>query len=156
MHNPRLSIRPTWDQYWIMMCEVIKTRSLDPHTQVGAIIVKDNKILSTGYNSYPRGCKDAKLPHSRPEKYPYMTHAEVNAIGHAGCDLRGSTIYLPFLPCEHCVHSVIAAGIITIKTYGSYPAYDNVVSMLRLLEEAGVKIIVIKTSLAYVIKEIKP
>jgi dCMP deaminase len=122
--NPRLKLRPTWDQYFTNICEQIKTRSLDPDTQVGCVVVdKQHVIIATGYNSYLAGIDDTTIPFTRPEKYDYTVHAEAGAICMAarrGVSLKGCTIYLPFEPCKHCALLIISAGIIAVKIYGMY------------------------------------
>ena len=92
-------------------------KSKDQSTQIGAVIVgSDFEVLSTGYNSFPRGIDDnVKERQERPEKYFWMVHAELNAILNAarvGTRLKGSTIYLTSgLPCSNCARAIINAGI---------------------------------------------
>jgi len=106
-----------WTDYFLQIAEVVKSKSKDESTQIGAVIVgKDREILSTGYNSFPRGLDD-NLPErqERPVKYFYFEHAERNAIYNAarvGIPLNGSTIYLTSgLPCSDCARGIINAGI---------------------------------------------
>lgn len=94
-------------------------RSKDPNTQVGACIVSpDNIIISTGYNGMPKGCSDDEFPwereaeHEVQTKYPYVVHAELNAILNAnGRDLSGSRIYVALFPCNECAKAIIQSGI---------------------------------------------
>jgi dCMP deaminase len=88
-----------WTEYFLKIAEQIKLKSKDESTQIGAVIVgKDNEILSTGYNSFPRGLDDSKKERQeRPEKYFWIEHAERNAVYNAariGVSLKNSTIYL--------------------------------------------------------------
>ena len=106
-----------WTDYFLSIAEVVKMKSKDESTQIGAVIVGDDKeILSTGYNSFPRGLDD-NLPErqERPEKYFYFEHAERNAIYNAsrvGTRLKGSTIYITSgLPCSDCARGIINSGI---------------------------------------------
>ena len=106
-----------WTDYFLSIAEVVKTKSKDKSTQIGAVIVgRDKEILSTGYNSFPRGLDD-NLPErqERPEKYFYFEHAERNAIYNAarvGTPLIDSTIYITSgLPCADCARGIINAGI---------------------------------------------
>jgi len=106
-----------WTDYFLQIAEVVKLKSKDESTQIGAVIVgKDREILSTGYNSFPRGLDD-NLPErqERPVKYFYFEHAERNAIYNAarvGIPLDGSTIYLTSgLPCSDCARGIINSGI---------------------------------------------
>ena len=89
----------SWDEYFMGVALLAARRSKDPNTQVGACIVSgDNIILSTGYNGFPAGCSDDEYPWEREgesTKYPFVVHAELNAILNAGGrSLRGARIYL--------------------------------------------------------------
>ena len=106
-----------WTDYFLKIAEVVKQKSKDESTQIGAVIVgRDREILSTGYNSFPRGLDD-NLPErqERPVKYFYFEHAERNAIYNAarvGIPLNESSIYLTSgLPCSDCARAVINSGI---------------------------------------------
>jgi len=91
--------KPSWDEYFMMMTFVVASRSLDPSTKCGCVLVdSDHTILSVGYNSPPRGCNDNAIPLTRPEKYHYFAHAEENAI------VTGP-------PCPVCFRMMINAGI---------------------------------------------
>jgi dCMP deaminase len=110
---------PNWDDYFMQLIEVIATRSKDPNTQIGCVIVApDNTIRSTGYNSFPRGIKDT-IPErlERPEKYLWIEHADRNAIysaAKAGVSLDGCRMYLPGLPCMDCARGIIQVGIVQV------------------------------------------
>lgn len=106
--------RPSFDDYFLTMAFIVSRRSLDPRTKHGCIFVKDKRILATGYNSPPSGCDDSKVPLTSPEKYPWMTHSEINAIANAakeGVSINGATCYLTGLPCSECYRAMWAAGI---------------------------------------------
>ena len=97
----------SWDEYFMGIAMLAAKRSKDPNTQVGACIVsQDNIIISTGYNGMPKGCSDDEYPWEREgaqTKYPYVVHAELNAILNAnGRDLRGSKLYVALFPCNEC------------------------------------------------------
>jgi len=107
----------TWDNYFRNIAHQVKTKSKDKNTQIGAVIVgADNEIVSTGYNSFPRGIDDT-VPsrQERPEKYFWMMHAEQNAIVNAariGVSTKGCTMYLTCgIPCADCTKAIINAGI---------------------------------------------
>jgi dCMP deaminase len=106
-----------WLEYFVNIANVVKGKSKDPSTQIGAIIIGQGKeILATGYNSFPRGINDYKEErYERPEKYYWFEHAERNAIYNAarsGMRLEGSTIILSSgLPCSDCARGIIQAGI---------------------------------------------
>jgi len=103
----------SWDDRFLELATVISNWSKDPSTKVGAVIVnKDKKIISTGYNGFPRGIKDDHRLDNRAQKYDLVVHAEANAIIHAKEPLDGCTIYtMPFMPCSRCAGLIIQAGI---------------------------------------------
>ena len=105
-----------WDEYFMGIAMLAAKRSKDPNTQVGACIVsQDNIIISTGYNGMPKGCSDDEYPWERDgdqTKYPYVVHAELNAVLNAnGRDLRGSKLYVALFPCNECAKAIIQSGI---------------------------------------------
>ncbi len=106
-----------WNEYFLGIAEQVKLKSKDQSTQIGAVIVgEDNEVLSTGYNSFPRGMDDSREERQeRPEKYFWFEHAERNAINNAarvGTPLKGSTIYLTSgLPCMDCARGIVNSGI---------------------------------------------
>jgi len=121
--------RPSWDEYYMDMAFLISQKSLDPSTKHGCIVV-DNKHtpLSMGYNSPPRDCIDENIPLTRPEKYPYMVHAEENAMLNAarsGVSLIGSTFYITGYPCSRCFRGIKNVEATTI-IYG--PVNSNCIS----------------------------
>jgi len=112
--------RPSWDEYFIDAARKAATRSKDPNTQIGAVIVgPDDESLSTGYNSFPRGINDDVPERSeRPEKYFWMEHGERNAIYMAarrGVPLKGCRMYVScWVPCTDCMRAIIQAGIVEV------------------------------------------
>ena len=142
-----------WTDYFLGIAEQVKLKSKDESTQIGAVIVgKDKEILSTGYNSFPRGLDD-NLPErqERPVKYFYFEHAERNAIYNAarvGIPLAGSTIYLTSgLPCSDCARAIINSGIqcvyckreCTTKNKEKWVESQEIAH--KMLLECGVKVI---------------
>ncbi|MFQ7501325.1 MAG: deoxycytidylate deaminase, partial [Blautia coccoides] len=122
-------------------------RSKDPNSQVGACIVSpDNKILSMGYNGFPKGCSDDVFPWAREggeldTKYLYVTHSELNAIlNYRGGSLEGAKLYVSLFPCNECAKAIIQAGIKTI-VYDSdkYADTPSVQASKRMLDAAGVR-----------------
>jgi dCMP deaminase len=109
-----------WTEYFLNIAEQVKLKSKDQSTQIGAVIVgKDKEVLSTGYNSFPRGLDDSlQERQERPEKYFWIEHAERNAIYNAariGVSLKNSTIYLTSgLPCMDCARGIVNSGIKTV------------------------------------------
>lgn len=120
-------------------------RSKDPNTQVGACIVgQDNIIVSTGYNGMPKGCSDDDFPWERDgdeTKYPYVVHAELNAILNAsGRDLRGCKLYVALFPCNECAKAIIQSGIKEVWYLSDkYADSMSTLASKRMLDSAGVK-----------------
>ena len=135
----------SWDDYFIGVAMLAAMRSKDPNTQVGACIVNDdNIIVSTGYNGMPRGCSDDEYPWERAgenTKYPFVVHAELNAIlNSGGRDVRGSRVYVTLFPCNECAKAIIQSGIKEI-IYRSDKYSDSMATLAakRMLDSAGVK-----------------
>ena len=135
----------SWDEYFMGIALLAAKRSKDPSTQVGACIVSpDNIIISTGYNGMPKGCSDDEFPWERTgaeTKYPYVVHAELNAILNAnGRDLRGSRIYVALFPCNECAKAIIQSGVKEVL-YLSDKYKDSMTDLAskRMLRSAGVK-----------------
>lgn len=108
----------SWDDYFMSIALLSGQRSKDPSTQVGACIVDINKrIVSIGYNGFVNGCSDDDFSWEREgdflnTKYPFVVHAEQNAILNArGKSLEGCTLYVNLYPCHECCRNIIQAGI---------------------------------------------
>ena len=135
----------TWDEYFMGVAMLAARRSKDPSTQVGACIVSpDNIIISTGYNGMPKGCSDDIFPWERTgedTKYPYVVHAELNAILNAnGRDLRGSRVYVALFPCNECAKAIIQSGVKEVVYLSDkYANTPGVQASKRMLDAAGVK-----------------
>lgn len=134
----------SWDEYFMGVALLAAKRSKDPSTQVGACIVDgDNRILSTGYNGFPYGCSDDEFPWDREgeqTKYPFVVHAELNAILNArGKNLSGAKIYVALFPCNECAKAIIQSGIKEVvylsDKYGTTPM---TICSKRMLKSAGV------------------
>ena len=136
-----------WDAYFMGVALLSGERSKDPNSQVGACIVsEDNKILSIGYNGFPRGCSDDEIPWEREgefaqTKYPYVCHGELNAIlNYTGTTLKNSRIYVALFPCNECAKAIIQSGIKeVIYKEEKYADTDSVKISKRMLEMGGVK-----------------
>jgi dCMP deaminase len=104
---------PSWDEYFMDLAFMASTRSKDPSTKVGAIMVRDKKVISTGYNGLPRQMNDLNPKYwERPEKYVLVIHAEQNAILQAqGVSIQGATMYCTLFPCVECAKSIIQSGV---------------------------------------------
>jgi dCMP deaminase len=140
-----------WVEYFQNLAHQIKLKSKDERTQIGAVIVgKDKEIVSTGYNSFPRGIDDNKpLRQERPEKYYWFEHAERNAIYNAariGVSTKGCTMYLSCgIPCSDCARGIINAGITRIFCERSGGAKgkkwdESAERSWEMFQEAGVNV----------------
>ncbi|GER53180.1 deoxycytidylate deaminase [Striga asiatica] len=143
----------SWDDYFMAIAFLSAERSKDPNRQVGACLVSENGIiLGIGYNGFPRGCSDDKLPWSKKSKngnpletkYPYVCHAEVNAIlntNHASA--AGQKLYVTMFPCNECAKIIIQSGVSEVIYYVE-KRLDNTdaayVASHKLLSMAGVKV----------------
>ena len=139
----------SWDEYFMGVDILAAQRSKDPSTQVGACIVDaSNRILSTGYNGFPYGCDDDDYSWERQgeslidTKYPYVVHAELNAILNAhGTSLANSTIYVDLFPCNECAKAIIQCGIAEVvylsDKYGEQDLYK---ASRKMLTSAGIKL----------------
>ena len=136
----------SWDEYFMGIALLAAQRSKDPGTQVGACIVSpENIIISTGYNGFPNGCSDDEFPWTREgedTKYPYVVHAELNAILNAGGRvLRGARLYVALFPCNECTKAIIQSGIAEVVYYGDkYHDSDSSIAARFMFEHAGVRL----------------
>ena len=123
------------------LAEYIANWSKDPHRRVGAVIAdKANRVISLGYNGFPRGVHDALLP--KEEKLQRTIHAEVNAILHAKQDLSDCTLYIyPCFPCSQCAALIIQSGIcrVVCNDIGTNPKW-NTTTAIDLFNEANVHV----------------
>ena len=139
-----------WIEYFREIATVVAKKSKDKRTNIGAVIVgRDNEIVSTGYNSFPRGIND-NVPErqEKPEKYHWFEHAERNAIYNAariGVSTKGCTIYLShWFPCVECTRAIIQSGIETLyceplsRSKVSVTYQESFIRSEKMLHEAGV------------------
>ncbi|WP_049774889.1 dCMP deaminase family protein [Ilyobacter polytropus] len=120
-------------------------RSKDPSTQVGACIVnKENKIVGVGYNGFPKGCSDDNFPWDREgefleTKYPFVMHAEQNAILNSIKKLSDCTIYVGLFPCHECAKSIIQSGIKEVVFLSDkYDGTDSNKASKMMFDSSGV------------------
>lgn len=143
-------MRPSWDQYFMEMAEVVKNRATCLRRQVGAVIVKDKRILASGYNGAPSGlahCAETgclreqlNIPSGERHELCRGIHAEQNAIIQAalhGVKIEGATLYVTLQPCVLCSKIIINAGIEKVVFKGSYPDKFSE----AMLVEAGVELV---------------
>ncbi len=142
-----------WDDYFMGVALLSAQRSKDPNTQVGACIVnQQKKIVGVGYNGFPTGCSDEDLPWNREgsfleTKYPYICHAELNAILNSiSRDLNGCTVYVALFPCNECAKAIIQAGIKEVVYLSDkYKDTDAEKASRIMFNQAGVKLRKMKT-----------
>ena len=137
----------SWDEYFMGVAMLSGMRSKDPNSQVGACIVSnDNKILSMGYNGFPKGCSDDEFPWAREgdpldTKYLYVTHSELNAIlNYRGGSLEGAKLYVSLFPCNECAKAIVQVGIKEIIYLDDKHSDDLIYeASKKILRLAGVK-----------------
>ncbi len=143
-------MRPAWDDYFMQITELVKTRSTCLRRQVGAVIVKDKRILATGYNGAPANCKhctetgcirqELNIPSGQRHELCRASHAEANAIAQAaywGTSIKDGVIYVTHQPCVMCAKLIINAGLERIIFKGDYP--DELA--MKLLQESGIRVV---------------
>ncbi|KAI3802554.1 hypothetical protein L1987_30690 [Smallanthus sonchifolius] len=143
----------SWDDYFMAIAFLSAERSKDPNRQVGACLVsQDGIILGIGYNGFPRGCSDDKLPWSKKSKndnpletkYPYVCHAEVNCIlntNHASA--AGQRLYVTMFPCNECAKVIIQSGVSEVIYFVEKSLENSDViyaASHKLLSLAGIKV----------------
>jgi len=134
-----------WDLRFLEMARNAASWSKDPSTKVGAIIVDDDKrVISVGYNGFPKGVRDDERLDDRQEKYKIIVHAERNALLFANTDVKNCHIYTyPFLPCSVCAGMIIQAGIkrvVSVKNNNLRWQQDFKVSR-KMFQEAEIHVI---------------
>lgn len=136
----------SWDEYFMGVALLSAKRSKDPSTQVGACIVNTEKrIIGIGYNGFPRGCDDDVFPWGKgnPDslntKYPYVVHAEANAILNSGGDKKGATLYVSLFPCNECAKLIVQSGISHIVYMSDkYRNESSNIASRKMLDAAGI------------------
>ena len=137
----------TWDEYFMGIALLSAKRSKDPNTQVGACIVNQfNKIVGIGYNGFPIGCSDDELQWKREAneinktKYPYVVHAEANAILNSTKELCVALMFVGLFPCNECAKLIIQSGISEIIFLSDkYKNTDSHKASKRMFKMSGVK-----------------
>lgn len=148
--TPQKSKRPSWDRYFMDIALVVASRSNCSRRHVAAVVVKDQRIISTGYNGTPRGIKNcdeggcprcnSNVPSGHNLGECLCSHAEENSITQAayhGIALKGATLYTTYSPCLMCAKMIINAGIKEVVYQERY-SIDEVST--KLLRDAGVTV----------------
>jgi len=135
----------SWDEYFMSVALLSAQRSKDPSTQVGACIAnRKHRIVGVGYNGFPIGCSDDELPWGREgstldTKYPYVCHAELNAVLNGIGDLSGCVLYTALFPCNECAKVIIQAGIDEVVYLSDkYADTDSVKASKLMFDKSGV------------------
>ncbi|MHB1391169.1 MAG: deoxycytidylate deaminase [Thermoleophilia bacterium] len=149
MPLPRRSERPSWEEYFFQIALQVATRSTCMRRQVGAVLVKDKRLLATGYNGAPKGIshcievgclrEELKVPSGERHELCRALHAEQNAIAQAalhGVKIEGATLYCTHQPCSLCAKMIINAGIVEVWFDQGYP--DELAA--GFFAEAGIKL----------------
>lgn len=126
--------RPSKIKCFMEMAETTAQRSHDAETKVGSILVsnKTQDVLGTGYNGFVRGANDQNLPNTRPEKYKYMVHAEMNLVcnlARRGVSTEDSTLFVTMSPCVTCMRLLYQAGVTKIICKEKYRDFDAIKEM---------------------------
>lgn len=131
-----------WDKMFFSEAKLWSGKSHDSQTKCGCVLVKDKTSISTGYNGFVRDIDDNVLPRTRPEKYPFMIHAEANAIYNSvriGRSTLGATAYVTGAPCMICLQMLYQCGVLDVKFTDVSnikmdifsPDYDRIMELLK-------------------------
>jgi dCMP deaminase len=136
-----------WSKRFMELAEHVAQWSKDPSTKVGCVIVdKQNRVVSLGFNGFPRGVIDKNLRYMDKEtKYLFVAHAERNALDNAPLSVEGCTLYSPLLPCNECAKSIIQKGIKKVVSYKPTEERPNLHWNIteKMFFEAGVELYLI-------------
>lgn len=146
--------RPCWHNYLLGLALVVSKRSHDAQTQHGCVIVDSKfRILGTGYNGFPRGMVDQNLPNTRPEKYDWMIHSEVNAVTNCIIRPENATAYVTGEPCNNCLFHLWNNGVTKViyaDRHGSYLINDQTRNVReRFLRDTQMGLVVMKADLSW-------
>ncbi len=124
LHNP------SWDELFMRHAYLISSKSKDPRTKIGAVLVRDRRVISEGYNGLPMGVCDHFFPErdERPEKYFWYEHAERNSVyvcARFGHKTEGSIIFTQGVPCSDCTRAIIQAGIVEVVVHTQWENYEQ-------------------------------
>lgn len=138
-------MRPSWTDYFLGLSKVISQRSHDIHTQHGCVITdQHNRILGVGYNGYPRGLDDTNLPKNRPDKYPWMIHAERNALSNCVVRPDAGIAYVTGQCCNDCIMALWQEGVSTVymgDDHGTHLFDDNAKKIFdTFIEMSGMEV----------------
>ena len=140
----------SWNEYFMCMAMLVSLRSKDPSSQVGAVLVRENKVIGTGYNGFPTGCDETQFSWDRDvdklgwvnTKYPYVIHAEANALLNTVDSPRGCDLYVTLHPCNECAKLLIQGGIRKVfYLEDKHHDADNCIAARKLFDVTGIEMI---------------
>ena len=148
-------MRPSWTDYFLGLAKVVSQRSHDVQTQHGCVITDNNhRILSVGYNGFPRGLLDENLPTTRPEKYPWMIHAERNALSNCVVRPENGIAYVTGQCCNDCIMALWQEGVssvIMIEDHGTHLFDDEAKKRFdTFVKMSGINIRYIRPNLSWI------
>jgi dCMP deaminase len=146
--------RPKWTDYFLGLAKVVSQRSHDIQTQHGCVITdKNNRILGQGYNGFPRGLDDKLLPNTRPEKYPWMIHAERNALSNCTIRPENGIAYVTGQCCNDCIMALWQEGIkkvVMTKNHGTHLFDDEAQKRFdTFVKMSGIEILYVEPDLSW-------
>lgn len=152
--------RPDWNQYFIGLARIISLRSHDTQTQHGCVITDINhRILGVGYNGFPKGLDDEKLPNTRPDKYPWMIHAERNALSNCVIRPDNGIAYVTGQCCNDCIMALWQEGITKVYMQNGHGTHlfdeDSKNRFQSFITMSGMKIEYIEPDLNWIEKAIR-
>lgn len=147
-------MRPSWQNYFLGLAKVVSQRSHDIHTQHGCVITdQSNRILGVGYNGFPRCLDDSQLPISRPEKYPWMIHAERNALSNCIVRPENGVAYVTGQSCNDCIMALWQEGVssvIMINGHGTHMFDEKAQKIFdQFVKMSGIKISYVDPDLSW-------
>lgn len=132
-------IPPNWDEWFMKIMYLVAQKSKDPSTKIGAVLVRDKRIVSVGYNGLPRGVNDDVPERSqRPIKYNFYEHGERNclyAAGRYGISTDGTIMYTNGIPCTDCARGVIQSGVSKVVVHKPYEELSSKAQQEKLREQ---------------------
>jgi len=141
---------PSWDVWFMKQAYLVAEKSKDPSTKIGSVIVKDNHIISSGFNGFPIGVYDSPTRYNdRETKYKFVVHSEANAVLSAarfGISTSGTTIYTQAIPCHDCAKAVIQGGVKKVVVHTKWPRMshskweDSMKISIEMFTESGIEI----------------
>ena len=151
--------RPSWHSYFLGLAFVVAQRSNDPHTQHGTVLVDNHQhIVGTGYNALPRKVNDAKFPITRPEKYKFFQHSEINCLANCTVNLwsipGGATAYVTGKCCNNCLQQLWQNNVTTVymatRQGTKLESEETERDFQLIVKETGINIIWLDTDIDWI------